>query len=254
MIAIKSKREIEAMRESARRLKAIFDNLIRQIKAGVSTLELDQLATKLINEQKAVSAFKGYRGYPAQICTSLNEEVVHGIPSKKRVLKAGDILSVDMGILYGGYYSDAARTISIGKVSEEARELIDVTRQAFFIGMNEMRPGKRVGDVSAAIQAHVESNGFSVIRDFVGHGIGRALHEDPQVPNFGKSGSGYKLEPGMAIALEPMVAAGNWEIEILDDAWTVVTRDRQIAAHYEDTVVVTENGPLNLTGPQTCDE
>ncbi len=250
MIALKSRREIEAMRESGRRLKIVFDKLAPHVAAGVSTGELDELADKLICGQGSVSAFKGYRGYPASICTSLNEGVVHGIPSKKRVLKSGDVLSIDIGLLYEGFFSDAARTIPIGKVSRDAQELIAVAKQSFFAGMKEMRSGKRVGDVSAAIQNCVEASGFSVIRDFVGHGIGRGLHEDPQVPNFGKTGTGRTLENGMVIALEPMVAAGGWEVEILEDSWTVVTKDRQCAAHYEDTVAITEKGPLNLTGPQ----
>ena len=250
MITLKSKREIDLMREAARRLKLVFDELKKFIKAGMTTFEIDQIVERLIRAQKAEPAFKGYRGYPASVCTSVNESVVHEIPSKKRRLREGDLLSVDMGLVYQGYYSDSARTWPIGRVSEEALELAETARQALYMGMAQMKCGNRVGDIGSAIQNYVESNGFSVVRDFVGHGIGRVLHEDPQVPNFGKVGTGPKLEVGMVLALEPMVNAGSWEVEILDDAWTVVTRDRQLAAHYEDTIALTEHGPENLTGPQ----
>ncbi len=241
------------MRESARKLKIVFQELKRSIKAGMTTFEIDQRAERLIEAQKAKPAFKGYRGYPACVCTSINEEVVHGIPSKRK-LKEGDLLSLDIGLIHEGYVSDSARTWPIGRVGEEAVELIETTRRALYIGMAQMKPGNRLGDVSHAIQDYVEAQGFSVIRDFVGHGIGRAMHEDPQVPNFGKPGRGPKLEAGMVLALEPMVAAGSWEVDILDDAWTVVTRDHQLSAHYEDTIALTEDGPQNLTGPQEYQE
>ena len=241
------------MRESARKLKIVFQELKRLIKAGMTTFEIDQRAERLIEAQKAKPAFKGYRGYPACVCTSLNEEVVHGIPSKRK-LKEGDLLSLDIGLIHEGYVSDSARTWPIGRVGEEAVELIETTRRALYIGMAQMKLGNRLGDVSHAIQDYVEAQGFSVIRDFVGHGIGRAMHEDPQVPNFGKPGRGPKLEAGMVLALEPMVAAGSWEVDILDDAWTVVTRDHQLSAHYEDTIALTEDGPQNLTGPQEYQE
>ncbi|MBI1977995.1 MAG: type I methionyl aminopeptidase [Candidatus Omnitrophica bacterium] len=253
MISLKSKREIEIMREAAQRLKIVFEELKRFIKPAMTTLEIDAKAERLIQAQKAKPAFKGYRGYPACICTSMNEEVVHGIPSKRR-LNEGDLLSLDIGLIYEGYVSDAARTWSIGQASEEALELMEVTRRALYVGMSQMKLGARIGDLSHKIQDYVESHGFSVIRDFVGHGIGRAMHEDPQVPNFGKPGHGPKLEAGLVLAIEPMVAAGSWEVDILDDAWTVVTRDRQLAAHYEDTIVLTEHGPENLTGSQECEE
>ncbi len=241
------------MREAARRLKIVFQELKKSIKTGMTTLELDQKAERLIEDQKAKPAFKGYRGYPACICTSINEEVVHGIPSKRK-LKEGDLLSLDIGLIYQGYVSDSARTWAIGQVSEEAIELMEVTRRALYIGMTQMQPGNRIGDLSSAIQNYIETQGFSVVRDFVGHGIGREMHEDPQVPNFGKAGRGPKLEIGMVLALEPMVTAGSWEVDILEDAWTVVTRDRQMAAHYEDTIALTENGPENLTGSQAYEE
>jgi methionyl aminopeptidase len=253
MISLKSKQEIDLMRESARRLKIVFAELKRSIRVGMTTLEIDQKAERFIEAQNAAPAFKGYRGYPACVCTSVNEQVVHGIPSKRK-LKEGDILSLDMGLIYKGYVSDSARTWAVGRVSPEADELAEAAQRALYIGMAEMQAGKRVGDISHAIQTYVESQGFNVIRDFVGHGIGRSMHEDPQVPNFGRPGKGPKLEAGMVLALEPMVAAGSWEIDILDDAWTVVTRDRQLAAHYEDTIALTESGPENLTGSQTFEE
>lgn len=253
MISLKSKHELEIMREAARRLKIIFQEIKTWIRAGMTTLDIDQKAEHLMEKQKVKPAFKGYRGYPACICTSVNEEVVHGIPSKKR-LKEGDLLSVDMGLIHEGYVSDAARTWAIGRVGDEEIELIETARRALYMGMAQMKAGHRVGDVSNAIQNYVEAQGFSVIRDFVGHGIGREMHEDPQVPNFGKPGRGPKLEIGMVLALEPMVAAGSWEVDVLNDAWTVVTRDRQFAAHYEDTIALTENGPENLTGPQRYED
>ena len=253
MISLKSKHELEIMREASRRLKVVFRELKKVIRAGMTTLEINERAERLLLEQKVGPAFKGYRGYPACVCTSVNEEVVHGIPSKRK-MKDGDILSVDIGLIYDGYVSDSARTWAIGKVGEEAKELIEVARHALYLGMDQMKSGNRLGDVSSAIQNHVESHGFSVIRDFVGHGIGRQMHEDPQVPNFGKPGRGPKLEAGMVLALEPMVTAGSWEVDILEDAWTVVTRDHQLSAHYEDTIAITEHGPENLTGPQTYQE
>ena len=253
MISLKSKQEIDIMREASKRLKVVLQELKRSIKAGMTTLEIDQKAERLIGAQKATPAFKGYRGFPACVCTSINEEVVHGIPSKRK-LKEGDLLSLDIGLIYQGYVSDSARTWAIGKVGEEACELVEATRRVLYIGMAQMQLGNRIGDLSHAIQNYVETQGFSVIRDFVGHGIGRQMHEDPQVPNFGKPGRGPKLEVGMVLALEPMVAAGSWEVDILEDAWTVVTRDRQLSAHYEDTIALTENGPENLTGSQTYEE
>ena len=253
MISLKSKQEIEIMREASKRLKIVFQELKKSIKAGMTTLEIDQKVERLIEAQKAKPAFKGYRGYPACVCTSINEEVVHGIPSKRK-LKDGDLLSVDIGLVFQGYVSDSARTWAIGRASEEALELMEVTRNALYIGMDQMKADNRMGDLSYAIQNYVETQGFSVVRDFVGHGIGREMHEDPQVPNFGKPGRGPKLEVGMVLALEPMVAAGSWEVDILEDAWTVVTRDRQLAAHYEDTIALTEHGPENLTGPQAYEK
>lgn len=231
----------------------MFSELRKSIRVGMTTLEIDQKAERLIESQKSTPAFKGYRGYPGCICTSINEEVVHGIPSKRK-LKSGDLLSIDIGLIYQGYVSDSARSWILGEASEEALELIQSAKKALYVGMAEMKPGNRVGDISAAVQNYVESQGFSVIRDFVGHGIGRSMHEDPQVPNFGKAGRGPKLEAGMVLAIEPMIAAGSWEVDILEDAWTVVTRDRQWSSHYEDTIAITENGPQNLTGAQNYEE
>ncbi|OGX05142.1 MAG: type I methionyl aminopeptidase [Omnitrophica bacterium RIFCSPLOWO2_12_FULL_50_11] len=253
MISLKSKHEILLMRESAKRLKAILKRLEKSVCPGITTYEIDQKAEQLMAEYQAKPAFKGYRGFPASVCTSPNRVVVHGIPSKKCRLEEGDIVSVDIGIIHEGYYSDAARTWPVGRISGEAIELIEVARQALYAGMQELKPRNRIGDLSYAIQNYVESKGFSVVRDFVGHGIGRALHEDPQVPNFGRPGKGPRLEVGMVLAIEPMVVAGSHEVEILQDSWTVVTRDHRLASHYEDTVALTEEGPINLTGPQTCD-
>jgi methionyl aminopeptidase len=253
MISIKSKQEIQLMRESARRLKMVLQELKRSIKAGMSTQDIDKKAEELIGAQKSKPAFKGYRGYPACVCTSINEEVVHGIPSKRK-LHEGDLLSLDIGLIYEGYCSDTARTWAVGRASEEAQELMEAARRALYLGMAQMKPGNRVGDISHAVQTFVESKGFSVVRDFVGHGIGRDMHEDPQIPNFGKPGKGPLLEVGMILAIEPMVTAGSWEVDILNDAWTVVTRDRTCAAHYEDTVALTESGPENLTGVQNYEE
>lgn len=242
------------MRESAKRLKAILMRLEKSVCPGVTTYDIDQEAEQLMAEYQAKPAFKGYRGFPACVCTSPNRVVVHGIPSKKCRLEEGDILSVDIGIICDGYYSDAARTWPVGRITSEALNLIEVTRRALYVGMQELKPGNRIGDLSYAIQNYVESQSFSVVRDFVGHGIGRALHEDPQVPNFGKPGKGPRLEVGMVLAIEPMVVAGSHEVEILQDSWTVVTRDHQLASHYEDTIALTEDGPVNLTGPQTYTE
>lgn len=250
MVTLKSKREIEIMREAAKRLKTVLGELEKWVGPGMTTFEIDQEAERLIERQKTKPAFKGYRGYPACVCTSVNEEVVHAIPSKKRRLKEGDILSLDIGLIHEGYFSDAARTWAIGKPSAQTKKLMEVTREALYKGMAQMKAGLRMGDLSSAIQQYVEAEGFSVVRDFVGHGIGRAMHEEPQVPNFGTPGKGLKLAAGMVLALEPMVTAGGWEVDILDDQWTVVTRDGKLAAHYEDTIALTENGPENLTGPQ----
>lgn len=246
MITIKSEREIEIMREAATKLRNVFFELKKMIRAGVTAVQLDSEADKVIRAQGARSAFKGYRGYPASVCISFNEEVVHGIPSDRK-LKEGDLVSLDMGLIWKDFYSDSARTWLVGDVKPAAKKLAEVAKQSLYAGIDYVKAGNRLGDVSSAIQKCIESNGFSVVRDFVGHGIGRALHEDPQVPNFGTAGKGIKLEAGMVIAIEPMVNAGTWEVDVMPDGWTVVTRDRQLSAHYEDTIVVTKDGAQNLT-------
>lgn len=235
------------MREAAKKLQFVLSELKEMVRSGVKATEIDQKAEKLILAQGAKPAFKGYRGYPATICISINEEVVHGIPSPRKI-NEGDIVSLDLGLIWKDHYSDAARTWPAGKVDDRNRKLMQVTKESLYAGIKQMKAGSRIGDISAAVQHHIESNGFSVVRDFVGHGIGRALHEDPQVPNFGTPGKGQKLEVGMVLAIEPMVNMGGYEVNILDDGWTVVTRDGKRSAHYEDTIALTENGPENLTG------
>ncbi len=247
MISLKSKREIEIMREGGKILAAVLSELKQYVKPGLRTRDIDKKAVALIQAKGGESAFKGYRGYPANICTSLNEEVVHGIPSDRR-LKDGDILSVDAGVKYKGYFTDAARTWPIGSVSRDIEKLVRVTRASLYeVALQKLKPGIKLGDVSHAIQKFIESHGFGVVRDFVGHGIGRALHEDPQVPNFGKPGGGIKVEAGLVIAIEPMVTEGDYHVVILDDAWTVVTRDGKLSSHHEDTIAITESGPELLT-------
>lgn len=217
------------------------------IRPGVKTSYLNDLAEDYIFSQKGKPAFKGYRGFPAGLCVSINDEVVHGIPSEKRVLAEGDIVSLDLGVEFEGFFSDVAATFPVGKISAQARELIKVTREALEAGISFCWPGNYLFDISAAIQSKVESNGFAVVRQLVGHGIGRQLHEDPQVPNFGLPGRGPLLKKGMTLAIEPMVNAGNYQVEVLSDSWTVVTADGSLSAHFEHTVAITENGPLILT-------
>jgi methionyl aminopeptidase len=240
MISLKSKREIEILRFASKIISHALAELEKAVKPGVTTHELDQIAEDVIKKSHAIPAFKGYRGFPATICASVNSEVVHGIPSGRK-LADGDIISVDVGVKYEGYYSDAARTLPVGSISKEAARLISVTRDSFYAGIDVIKPGARLGDVSYAIQTFIEKNGFSVVKDFVGHGIGSSLHEDPQIPNFGVRGTGPLLENGMTLAIEPMVNAGTWRVEILDDDWTVVTADNSLSAHYENTILI-ENG------------
>lgn len=218
------------------------------IREGITTEELDRLAEEYIKRHGGIPAFKGYRGYPRSLCVSVNEEVVHGIPGKRR-LKEGDIVSLDLGVLMDGYYGDAAITVPVGKVSELAKKLIKVTEEALYRGIEMARPGNRLSDISHAIQTHVEKAGFSVVREFVGHGIGKQLHEEPQVPNFGPPNRGPRLEPGMVLAIEPMVNTGTWEVRILPNGWTVVTADGGLSAHFEHTVAITDNGPEILSLP-----
>ena len=212
------------------------------IKPGISTLEIDQFGEKIIREYGCIPSFLNYNGYPASICVSVNDEVVHGIPKKERILKDGDIVSLDAGVIYQGYHSDAARTYGVGEISEEAARLIRVTKESFFEGMKFAKEGNHLFDISEAIQIYVENNGYSVVRDLVGHGIGTHLHEDPQIPNFKERRKGMKLRAGMTLAVEPMVNAGTWKVEWLSDDWTVVTADGSLAAHYENTILITEDG------------
>lgn len=246
MITYKSAAEIEAMRQSGRIVAAVLGELEPLVRPGLRTRDLDLYAEKRTRELGAVPAFKGYRGYPASVCVSVNEEIIHGIPSG-RILQEGDIVSLDFGVLYEGFYSDSALTVPVGRPSPEAARLIAAVERSFHQGLGQLREGRRLSDISAAIQEAVESEGFSVIRQFVGHGIGRALHEEPQVPNFGPGGRGPKVRPGLILAIEPMIAAGGPDVEVLEDGWTAVTRDRRLAAHYEHTVALTEDGPEILT-------
>jgi methionyl aminopeptidase len=245
-IVLKSPQEIEKMRRSNQIVAEILEEVGTAARPGVTTRELDELAVALLVRYKARSAFKGYNGYPAALCTSVNEEVVHGIPSL-RVLREGDILSLDFGAVADDFFGDAAITLPIGRISEEAGRLLRVAEEALYLAIDQARPKNRLQDISAAIQRHVETNGFSVVRDFVGHGIGRQLHEKPQIPNFGVPGRGIRLQPGMILAIEPMINAGGYEVEILPDGWTAVTKDRSLSAHFEHSVAVTENGPHILS-------
>ena len=247
MIIIKSDSEIDLMRISGKVTGTILKELETFIKPGLSTADVDRFVENTIRSHGMVPTFKGYGGFPGTACISVNEEVVHGIPTKRRVLNEGDIVSVDLGTIYKGFYSDAARTYPVGKVSEEAQKLMDVAEGSFFEGLKFCKKGHRLGDVSHAIQTYVEANGFSVIRDYVGHGVGRDLHEDPQIPNYGKANHGPQLVPGMVIAVEPMIAAGEFDVEVLSNGWTAVTLDRSWAAHYENTIVITEDEPRLLT-------
>ena len=246
MIICKSAAELELMRQAGRIAARVLAELGPLVRPGIRTRDLDVFAEKRTRELGAVPAFKGYRGYPASVCVSVNEEVIHGIPSG-RILQEGDIVSLDFGVLYEGFYSDSALTVPAGRVGDEAVRLIDAARRSFWKGLEQVREGNRLSDVSAAIQRSVEGDGFSIIRQFVGHGVGRALHEEPQIPNFGPAGRGPRLRAGMTLAIEPMIAAGGWEVDVLEDGWTAVTKDRSLAAHYEHTVALTESGPEVLT-------
>ncbi|MFQ5721170.1 MAG: type I methionyl aminopeptidase [Candidatus Aminicenantales bacterium] len=241
MIVYKSQEEIQAIKASNQIVAKVLSELKEIVKPQVQTKELDHYAEMRAKEMGALPAFKGYRGYPASLCTSINEEIVHGIPSSRR-LREGDIISLDFGVIYQGYYGDAAVTYPVGKITEKARRLIAVAEKAFYKGLEYMKEGNRISDISHAIQTYVESQGFSVIRAFVGHGIGLALHEEPQVPNFGQPGHGPKIRKGLVLAIEPMISVGDWQVEILNDNWTAVTRDRSLSAHFEHTVALTGKG------------
>lgn len=247
MIVCRSEAEIERMRVANQLVADVLAALEAAVKPGVSTMDLDELAERLVREGGAEPAFKGYRGYPATLCASINQEVVHGIPSRSRVLRAGDIISLDMGVKMGGFYGDSAVTVAVGAVPERTASLLQVTRESLERAIAAVRPGGRLSDVGHAVQQWVEAHGFSVVREFVGHGIGEKLHEEPQIPNYGVPGRGPKLAPGMVLAIEPMVAMGKPETRVLGDGWTAVTRDGSLAAHFEHTVAVTTEGVEILT-------
>jgi methionyl aminopeptidase len=246
MITLKSPREISIMREANRILALLFEHLEPMVQPGITTAELDAEAEFFIRSRQASPAFKGYRGYPCTLCTSVNEEVIHGIPSNRRLV-AGDIVSIDVGALHEGFYSDSSRTFAVGEISQKARRLMDVTEKSLYEGISQAIPGNRLHDISASIQKVVESAGFHVVREFVGHGIGRLLHEDPQIPNFGRKGTGPVLKEGMTFAIEPMVNEGTWKVSILPDGWTAVTADGSLSAHFEHSIAITANGPLILS-------
>lgn len=246
-VSIKSAKEIELMRESCRLLSIVHEELGKAIHPGMSTWEIDRLGEEMIRSFGCVPNFLHYNGYPASICVSVNEEVVHGIPSKKRILREGDIVSLDAGLIYKGYHSDAARTHAVGEISKEAQQLIDVTKQSFFEGIKYAKAGNHLHEISAAVQNYAERFHYGIVRDLTGHGIGTSLHEDPAIPNYKPMGRGIKLRSGMTLAIEPMITAGTYEVEWLSDNWTVVTRDGSLAAHYENTILITEGEPEILT-------
>jgi methionyl aminopeptidase len=246
MVIIKSPREIEKIRVSNQIVADILCRLEAEVKPGIDTLYLNDIAEKMALEKEAVPAFKGYKGYPFSLCTSVNNVIVHGMPSK-RILTEGDIISIDFGVLYDGYYGDAAVTVPVGRISEQAMRLARVTKEALYKGIDKAVPNGRLSNISHAVQSHVEAAGYSVVRMFVGHGIGTSLHEDPQVPNFGKPGMGVLLKEGMTIAIEPMVNEKGYDVEILEDGWTAVTKDGGLSAHFEHTIAITENGPVILS-------
>lgn len=247
MISLKSSREIQIMQSGGNILKEIFREVQVAVKPEVTTGELDAIAEKIILRSGGKPAFKGYRGFPKTACISVNEEVVHGIPGKRKLI-AGDIVSFDIGVIVEGYYADAARTWPVGEMSELKLRLIQSAKASLQAGLEAYKPGCRIGDLSAKIQQRIEADGFQVVRDYVGHGIGRGLHEEPQVPNYGKAGHGPKIEPGLVLAIEPMVTEGHYAVETLEDGWTVVTQNRKLASHYEDTIAFLEDGYINLTG------
>lgn len=253
MIELKSPREIATMRRANLIVAEVLDELARAARPGVTTQELDRIADELTRKRGGRPAFKGYavgeRVFPSSLCISINDEVVHGIPSRGRVLEDGDIVSLDFGVFFEGYYGDAARTVGVGRIDAEAEKLLAVTEGALWVGIAEARPGRRLGDLSAAIQEHVEKEGFSVVRDFVGHGIGKRLHEEPQVPNYGVRDRGVRLREGMVLAIEPMVNAGGPDVRIKPDGWTAVTQDGRRSAHFEHSVAITDNGPYVLSRP-----
>ena len=246
-VSIKSEREIELMRQAGKILAKVHEELGKAIKPGISTWEIDQLGEKLIREYDCIPNFLNYHGYPASVCVSVNEEVVHGIPNKNRILKEGDIVSLDAGLIYKGYHSDAARTHYVGEVDERVKKLVEETRNSFFEGIKLAKAGNHLYDISNAIDAYISQFGYGIVRDLVGHGIGTELHEDPQIPNFRQKRRGLKLQPGMTLAIEPMINMGRADVEWLSDDWTVIAQDRLPSAHYENTILITEGEPEILT-------
>jgi methionyl aminopeptidase len=247
VIVCRSAAELERMREAGQLVGKVLSELAAKVAPGISTADLDDLAETRIREAGGVPAFKGYHGYPATICTSINEEVIHGIPSGRRVLGDGDVVSIDVGVSIGGYFGDSALTLPVGQVSEEAAALLRVTEESLYKAIECARPGNRVSDIGHAVQQHVEAYGFSVVREFVGHGIGQQMHEEPQIPNYGEPGRGPRLSEGMVLAIEPMVNAGKAAVKVLSDGWTAVTKDKSLSAHFEHTVAVTAGAPWILT-------
>ncbi len=246
-IVIKSQKEIECMREAGRILALTHEELRKAIRPGISTYEIDKLGEKVIRSYGCIPSFLNYNGYPASICVSVNEEVVHGIPSKKRILKEGDIVSLDAGVIYNGYHSDSARTYGVGVIDEKSADLIRVTKESFFEGLKACRPGNHINDISKAVFDYITARGYSAVRDLVGHGVGASLHEAPEIPNFTRLKRGPKLKAGMTIAVEPMINIGSYEVRWLDDDWTVVTADGERSAHYENTILITEGEPEILS-------
>jgi len=246
MIPLKSEKDLGYLRASGKILSLVLKEVEKIIKPGITTNEIDRFAEELILENKAQPAFKGYKGFPATACISVNEEIVHGIPSERKLLE-GDIVSIDLGVNFCGYFSDSAVTLAVGKIEARRKKLIETARKSLELGIKEVMPGKHLSDISSAIQKHVESNGFSVVRQFVGHGIGTSLHEEPEIPNFGRQGEGAVLKEGMVLAIEPMINLGTWEAEILPNGWTAVTKDNLPSAHFEHTVAVTKKGYEILT-------
>ena len=246
-VTIKSPREIELMREAGRILAKTHEELAKNLRPGMSTWDIDHMGEEIIRSYGCIPSFKNYNGYPASICVSVNDEVVHGIPHKEHFLDEGDIVSLEAGVIYKGYHSDAARTYGIGQIDDDAKKLIEVTRQSFFEGIKFAKAGNHLNDISAAIQKYAESFGFGVVRDLVGHGIGSHLHEDPEIPNFARKRKGILLQPGMTLAIEPMITEGSYEVVWLDDDWTVMTEDGGWAAHYENTILITEGEPEILS-------
>lgn len=246
-VTIKSNREIEIMREAGKRLADVYEELIAEIKPGMSTYEIDQIGEKLIRSHGCIPECKGYEGYPAAFCVSVNNVVVHGIPRKNIIVGEGDIVSLDTALSYKGYMADAARTIAIGEIREDVKQLLDVTKQCFYEGIKYAKPGYHLNDISTAIGSYAEKFGYGVVKDLVGHGIGREMHEEPQIPNFKQKRRGIKLQPGMTLCIEPMINMGGWQVDFLDDEWTVITRDGSFSAHYENTILITKDEPEILT-------